>query len=236
MSSGLSRRFFLTLAGALVSPRMIPAAGSSPPSLDHILLGAADLDAGVADIEKKSGVRGAGGGSHPDGGTQNALLSLGPERYLEIVAPDPQQSDSHTARLQKLLEAAAGRLLGWGVHTKDIESLARRLRDAGIPAAGPKDGSRVRPDGKVLHWRTVNLSDNRAGLLPFFIEWGSDTVHPSVDAPAGCKLTSFEVESQDDTRLREMFQKMGIEVTVRRGAGLLRARIAGLHGEFELTS
>ncbi|HKM91942.1 MAG TPA: VOC family protein [Candidatus Acidoferrales bacterium] len=215
---------------------MIPAAESSPPSLDHILLGAADLDAGVAEVEKKAGVRAAGGGSHPGAGTRNALLSLGRERYLEIIAPDPQQSESQLPRLKELAGLKQPRLIGWAVHTRDIESVVRRLRDAGIPAAGPNDGSRVRPDGKVLHWRTINLSDNRAGLLPFFIEWGRDTVHPSVDAPAGCKLTSFEAESQDDAQLRELFQKMGIDVTVRRGAELLRARIAGQRGEFELTS
>ncbi len=236
MSSLVTRRFFLALAGVLVSPRMIPAASSSPPSLDHIMLGAADLEAGVADIEKKSGVRAALGGSHPGVGTRNALLSLGTERYLEIIAPDPQQSESRLPRVEELAGLKQPRLIGWAVHTRDIESVVRRLKDAGIPAAGPNEGSRVRPDGKVLHWRTLVLRDNHAGLLPFFIEWSRDTVHPSVDAPAGCKLTSFEVESEDDGQLRELFQKMGIEATVRRGAGLLRARIAGRRGEFELTS
>jgi len=232
----LSRRVFLALAGALVSPRMIPAAGSTPPTLDHILLGAGDLDAGVAEIEKKAGVRAAGGGSHPGAGTRNALLSLGTERYLEIIAPDPQQSDSRSPRLAQLAGLKQLRLVGWAVHTRDMESVVRRLRDAGIAATGPSKGSRVRPDGKVLHWRTLILRDDRAGLMPFFIEWGSDSVHPSVDAPSGCKLASFEVESQDEGQLRDLFQKMGIEVNVRPGAGLLRARIAGQHGEFELTS
>jgi len=236
MSSLLSRRFFLRLTGALVSPGMIPAAGSWPPSLDHILLGAADLEAGVAYIEKESGVRVAGGGSHPGAGTRNALLSLGTERYLEIIAPDPQQGGAHSPRLMELADLKQPRLVGWAVHTKDIEAIARRLREAKIPAEGPNDGSRLRPNGKVLHWRTLVLRDNHAGLLPFFIEWGTGTVHPSMDAPSGCKLASFEVQSQEDAQLRELFQKMRIEVTVRPGPGLLRAPIAGLRGEFELTS
>lgn len=236
MPSLLSRRYFLALAGALVSPMRISAAASSPPSLDHILLGAADLDAGIAEIERKAGVRAAGGGSHPGAGTRNALLSLGPERYLEIIAPDPKQSGSISPRFEQLAGLKQPRLIGWAVHTKDIEGVVRRLRDAGIAASGPNEGSRVRPDGKVLHWRTLIPKEDHGGLVPFFIEWGSGTVHPSVDAPGGCKLASFEVESQDDGAMRQLFQKMGIEVTVRRGAGLLRARIAGQHGEFELTS
>jgi hypothetical protein len=237
MSSLLTRRFFLTLAGALLSPLTNSAAGDSPPSLDHILLGTNDLDAGVAEVEKMAGVRAAGGGSHPGAGTRNALLMLGTQRYLEIIAPDPQQSGSHSWRHDQLAGLRRARLVGWAVHTRDIEGVARRLHDVGIAAAGPNDGSRVRPDGKTLHWRTLYLREDRGGLLPFFIEWSSDTVHPSVDAPAGCKLASFAVECPDDSQVRELLQKMGIEVSVRQGAALLlRARIAGLHGEFELTS
>jgi len=236
MSSLLTRRFFLTLAGALMSPRIVLAAGSTPPTLDHILLGVGDLDAGVAEIEQKAGVRPAGGGSHPGAGTRNALLSLGTERYLEVIAPDPKQTEARSPRLAQLAGLVQPRLVGWAVHTRDIESAARRLRDAGIAADGPNNGSRIRPDGKTLHWRTLVLRDDRAGLLPFFIEWGAGTLHPSVDAPAGCKLVSFEVESPDNSQLRELFPKMGIDVAVGRGAGVLRARIAGLHGEFELTS
>ncbi|HMD31907.1 MAG TPA: VOC family protein [Candidatus Acidoferrales bacterium] len=237
MSAPITRRYFLALTGTLMSSPTIPAAGNVPPTLDHILLGAGDLDAGVLEVEKKAGVRAAGGGSHPGAGTRNALLSLGTERYLEIIAPDPQQSGTPSTRYGNLAGLKQPRLVGWAVHTHDIEGVARRLRDAGMDAVGPNDGSRVRPDGKTLHWRTLNLKDNRGGLLPFFIQWGDGTVHPSVDAPGGCSLVSFEVESADDSHLRELFQKMGIEVAVRRGAAvLLRARIAGLRGDFELTS
>ena len=236
MSSQFSRRYFLALLGALMNSRSLPAASGFPLALDHILLGAGDLDAGILEVERRAGVRAAGGGSHPGAGTRNALLSLGTERYLEIIAPDPQQSDAHSARYAQLAGLKQPRLITWAAHTRDIEGVARRLRDAGIAAAGPNDGSRVRPDGGVLHWRTLGLEDDREGLLPFFIEWGADTVHPSLDAPAGCKLASFKVDNLDSGELRELFQKLGLEVQVWPGAPLLRARIAGPRGEFELTS
>jgi hypothetical protein len=41
----------------------------------------------VAAVERRFGVRAAGGGQHVGQGTHNRLLALGPATYLEIVAP-----------------------------------------------------------------------------------------------------------------------------------------------------
>ena len=56
--------------------------------LDHLAVSAADLAVGTARIEDLFGVRLAPGGKHPDMGTHNRLLSLGPGLYLEVIAID----------------------------------------------------------------------------------------------------------------------------------------------------
>ena len=239
MPDGFSRRSFLAAAGAataaLAAPRGLFAQETVPAMLDHILLGTKNLDDGIDLVAGRTGVRAAFGGVHPGRGTCNALLSLGPLHYLEIIAPDPRQPSAPD--LLGLRSLAAPRLITWAVHPADIHEQARRLTAAGIAFEGPDPGSRNRPDGRVLHWSTLRLKDDRNGLLPFFIEWGAGTMHPSEDAPQGCRLVGFEAAAPDPDELAATFSRLGIEVGVAHAASPhLRAVIAGPHGEFDLSS
>jgi hypothetical protein len=236
MSQPLSRRIFLALTGgALAAPSISWAAEEVPTLLDHILLGCNDLQHGIDFVEQHTGVRAAFGGVHPGRGTQNALLSLGERRYLEIIAPDPKQTNVQQFAVIK--ELTTPRLIGWAVHPGDIDALAKKLHDSGVAIEGPRSGSRARPDGRVLHWKSVGLADDRHGLLPFFIEWSADSVHPSTDAPAGCRLEHFGVVSPDPGELSKTLQRLGIDAPVERGEkSQLRARIAGPKGLLEVSS
>ena len=240
----LSRRYFFVLTGgALAAPSLSWGASEVPGVLDHILLGCSDLDGGIAFVEKHMGVRAAFGGVHPGRGTRNAVLSLGersreelnPRRYLEIIAPDPQQPNAaDNYGLRKLTEP---RLIGWAAHPGDLSELASRLRKGNIAFDGPNPGSRKRPDGRLLQWKTLNLQDNRDGLLPFFIEWSADTVHPSVDAPRGCHLARFELLTPNPEELSSTAAVMGLGVEIAKSdKPQLRATISCAGRELVLTS
>jgi catechol 2,3-dioxygenase-like lactoylglutathione lyase family enzyme len=231
----ISRREFVTMTGAAVAmSHSLFAAEKVPTMLDHLLLGCSDLDAGIAFVEKHTGVKPALGGVHPGRGTRNALLALGPLHYLEVIAPDPAQSEVPKVRAElpaMLKKLASPTLVDWAVHTSDIVGVAERWEKAHVPFQGPTPGSRARPDGKMLHWQTLNVVDDRDGLIPFFIQWGADTTHPSVDAPSGCKLESFAVVTSESARLEAEFEKLGISVEVASGkTACLRAKIAGPRG------
>jgi hypothetical protein len=191
----ISRRLFLVLTGgAALAPGAAWTADDVPPLLDHILLGCSDLDSGTDFVAQHTGVRAAFGGVHPGRGTRNALLSLGQRRYLEVIAPDPKQNRIEPfaqKQVERLKQLASPRLIGWAAHPGDLEKFSVRLRDANIAFDGPRPGSRQRPDGKLLQWKTLNLKDDKDGLLPFFIEWSADSLHPSADAPKGCRLIRF---------------------------------------------
>jgi hypothetical protein len=186
-------------------------------------------------VEERLGVRAVFGGVHPGRGTQNALLSFGNQRYFEIIAPDPKQTVQ--PQFPGISQMHEPRLVAWAVHTTDIAALAKKVSDAGIPIRGPADGSRARPDGKLLRWKSFRLQDDRGGLLPFFIEWSRDSVHPSVDAPAGCRLARLFATSLEPKDLAAVYHRLEVEIAIERGEkAQLRAIIAGPKGEAEFSS
>jgi hypothetical protein len=232
------RRFLFTASAALAAARISRSAPqeTAPKLLDHILVGSPDLDKGIAFIEERTGVRAAFGGVHPGAGTQNALLSLGKNRYLEIIAPDPKQSPTLDMRNLRKLEEPV--LVGWAAHPGDIEAFAQRLKGEGVEAIGPKPGSRKRPDGRVLNWKKLALKDDDAGLFPFFIEWGPGTIHPSVDAPQGCTLKLFEASApeQNLTQLRHLADQLSLDLKITPGRTThLHAIVAGPKGRLDIT-
>lgn len=236
----LSRRSFLAAAGSsLIVQSLYPpsagAADSVPSALDHVILGCNDLDRGISFVEQRSGLRAEFGGVHPGQGTRNALLRLGERRYLEIMAPDPKQNA--IKRFPAIASMTEPRLLAWATHPASVDALAKHLREVGISFQGPSDGSRQRPNGTTLRWKTLTLNDDRHGLLPFFIEWNPDSIHPSVDAPKGCLLVSFRVLAPQPGELAKTFAVLNVDATVERSdKPQLRARITGPKGEIDATS
>jgi len=247
----ISRRSFLGVAAAAAVTRaLVRASGQRRPNvpslLDHLIVGCSELDRGVDFVERHTGVRAAFGGVHPGGGTRNALLSLGERRYLEIMAPDPAQNvapgasvpGSRPSPVAKLRELKEPRIIGWAAHRDDLEQFALQLREAKIEFVGPRAGSRQRPDGKVLHWKTLALKEDHNGLLPFFIEWGSDSVHPSVDAPKGCTLKRFVAVTPEQEDLLHAASRVQLDLDVGEISNepMLKAAIVGPKGELEVTS
>jgi hypothetical protein len=220
-----------------------PTAHVLPPNrtvldaVDHLLLGAPDLEKAMAWFADTTGVHPAIGGSHPGMGTRNALVSLGAQRYLEIIAPDPAQTQFN---FQIDLRALTGpRLVTWAASTRDVDAVAAAARSAGFNVFGPRDGSRARPDGSTLRWRSVGVhADFRAATVdpvPFFIQWAPGSAHPSGDSPEGCTLVRLELCHPDADRLRRALAALGVEATVATAESTgIRALIRTPKGEIRI--
>lgn len=223
MRQDLSRRALLQLLTSsgmawLLAGEMDGAQKQMPAvdAVDHLMIGAADLDRAIQWVEQRTGVRAAIGGTHPGRGTRNALIALRGRQYVEIIAPDPGQPEGLASHLRSITEP---RLIGWAAGTSDIEALAKRIRLMRHEPTAPRPGSRARPDGRVLSWTTLGVSSKFASggvdPIPFFIQWAADSAHPSSDSPAGCTLSSLEFEHPQSDDLSDALARLEIAATVR---------------------
>lgn len=186
-----------------------------PLILDHILLGAPDLDRAVAAFAAAAGVTPAGGGAHPGFATHNQLLSLGEGLFFEIIAPDPAQVQ-RGQRADELADYAAPRMHAFCLRTANIASAASTAVSAGLRIKEPVSMSRTRPDGVRLEWQILYFDEPEWGhALPFLIDW-QDSPHPARSAPSGASLTDFTVLHPRARELTELYQALGIAVSVKR--------------------
>ena len=185
--------------------------------VDHLVYATPDLDLGIRTIEGLLGVRASAGGQHPGLGTRNALVALGPNTYLEIIGPDPDQPKLSQSLRFGIDGLKKPRLVGWVAKGVRLEELVRRAHGAGVGLGEVIAGSRKRPDGVVLAWRytdpSVVLEDR---LIPYFIDWGTSP-HPAGSAARGATLVALRAEHPDAPRVERMLKAVGLNLPVQSG-------------------
>ncbi len=173
-------------------------------TLDHLVVGAADLDIGRTWARDLLGVEPVVGGSHVFMGTHNLVLRLDdPDRelYLEILAIDPDAPEPGRPRWFGLDErvvrvalAIEPRLLAWVARSDDLDADRGRLVAAGQDPGPIHDAQRDTPTGE-LRWRITIREDGRRladGAIPTLIAW--DTPSPARSLPpSGVSLERFVV-------------------------------------------
>jgi hypothetical protein len=165
--------------------------------LDHVSY-AVSHDELVDTIQRLGSELGASfvdGGRHPRFGTQNFVLPLQGNMYVEVVAAleHPAAEQAAFGRAVRQRAEFGGGWMGWVVAVDDIAPLEARI---GRPAG---EGHR-RPDGYDLKWRQIGVNDLMADpQLPFFIHWLSPVAeHPS----RGCqdvRISKIEISGNPET-------------------------------------
>ena len=206
------------------------------PNVDHLVYAAPSLDAGIEAMAERLGVTAAYGGKHTGIGTHNALLSLGQNAYLEIIAPDPDQPPPTDPLPFGLSELHEPGLVAWALAVTDIESLAESAREAGYDPGPVIQMSRALPDGGDLSWRlALRRPAAGDGLVPFLIQWEPGP-HPSASSPGGCTLTDLTAEHPRPDVVSTMMSALGVNLPLAEAARpALIATIEGPHGTVVLT-
>lgn len=169
--------------------------------LDHVIMFVIDLARGVEEFDSRFGTRPEFGGSHPDLGSSNALVSMGGS-YLELLSSSKQSAVAQDFSL-----------VAYAMRSRRLDEIAARAKEIGLNAEMTL-GQRVDRDGVLLRWRGLELSGHAfAGCIPFFIDWG-DTPLPSTTAPQGLSNPRLEVTHPFAEELNSIYSHLGIGIPV----------------------
>lgn len=184
--------------------------------IDHIVLGARTLEEGAAFVERHLGVRPEPGGAHPGVGTHNMLLGLGPECYLEIMAPDPEQPtpphprpfDLDAPAVRTMLDAEPC-LIAWVARTPVLDAVVARL--------GPRAGEVRAMRRGDLSWRMAFPPQNQdmQNLIPPLIHWDDGKGAVARLKDSHCRLIALEAEHPDADAVRAALGERGLQEAMR---------------------
>jgi hypothetical protein len=200
--------------------------------LDHVVYAVPDLDEAAVRFREAFGLDSTEGGRHERWGTANRIVPLG-DQYVELVAAVDEATAAQTGFGRGVLERASGGG-GWltiAAVAEDLDAVAARLElEIG-------SGSRTRPDGEILRWRSAGLDDpRREPWMPFFLAWDvPDGLHPG-RARAGHGVRAHGIAwveaGGDAERLREWLGGEELPIRVIEGEpGVRRVGVATSDGE-----
>ena len=204
-------------------------------AIDHLVYAAPDLAEAVRIVEARLGAALRAGGQHPGRGTRNALLSLGPGVYLEVIGPDPDQPAPSSPRWFGIDTLRAPALVTWAARSSRLDDDVAVARSAGVKLGAVLAGRRAEPDGRMLSWRCTDPTTVvGGGLVPFLIDWAGSP-HPSDSAPSSVRLLELRGGHPDPDGIRRQLAALGacIEVALA-PAPSLAARLSTAVGEVEL--
>ncbi|HEU5230216.1 MAG TPA: VOC family protein [Ktedonobacteraceae bacterium] len=139
-------------------------------ALDHIIIGAHDLEQVANNFSQKLGLAVSGGGIHPTGGTANRIIVIG-DTYIELIAvyaPDEAQP----SMLQRLAKGEG--YLNFVIASNDIHADAAAIDARGNTILGPKAGELRSADGRSRAWIRADIErPDLTQHYPFIIQHDS---------------------------------------------------------------
>ncbi|SMR83221.1 Glyoxalase-like domain-containing protein [Aliiroseovarius halocynthiae] len=156
--------------------------------VDHLVVSSATLSEGIAFIEDLLGVSMSEGGDHPLMGTHNALLSLGPATYLEVIAINPEADAPDHARWFDLdYFTGPARLTNWALRVPNLHQALQRAPEG--------SGDELHLSRGDLRWDMAVPADGRlpfAGCAPGLLSWNGDMPAPRLP-DHGLRLAALEI-------------------------------------------
>lgn len=147
------------------------------------------------------------------------------------VVDELEASESTFGRWVAGCASRAGRPIGWCVRPDDLAARASRLE------LRIDEGSRTKPSGERIAWRTAGLDEAATSPgLPFFIEWRDPAAFPGATETPAATVVRLEIEC-DATQLSAWLGEHALPIDTRPGdAGITEVVLDGPRGRITLTA
>ena len=193
--------------------------------IDHLVIGAAELDKATKQIQSFIKAEFLAGGKHPLMATHNRLIKLQKSLYLEIIAADPSTSlpsspprknrwfslDSNATRKRL---SRAPQPLCWVIAVNDIEKTSMHC--------GYNPGRIIEMTRGNFSWKiTVSETGDlpESGVLPIFIEWPNGK-HPTKTMPeSNISLKKLTLFHPHPSGIKHILSKLNIDGPIKVNLG-----------------
>lgn len=175
-------------------------------TLDHLVITAPSVETGIHYVQQTLGVGMERGGRHPRMGTHNALLRLGDDVYLEVIAVDPGAPPPERPRWFELDRPGRPRLAGWVARTDDIARVHGRLGNALGTLETMSRGD--------LTWQITIPDDGSlpfGGAAPMLIQWAPGPRPAGRLSDSGCSLVRFERFHPQADAVNVILEQVGLQ-------------------------
>lgn len=204
--------------------------------IDHIVYAVQDFDGAIDWFEKQTGIRPTFGGYHTTQGTKNALLDLGNQCYLEILAIDSNNTKIKPPRWMGIDQIDRPQLTRWSLKSGDLKSDSDILKAHHSEMGNIQGGQRKMSDGSLLTWQLLMpLPTPKIELIPFMIDWQNSKAHPTSQLAKACELISLHFMHPHPTSLQQVFKQICIDANITTGKEILiKAKIKCPKGIIEI--
>lgn len=175
------------------------------------------MDAAISGFEKSLGVQPIFGGFHTSFGTKNALVSLGKDCYLELLASDDTNTKASRPRWMGIDMLRTNKITRWAMKSNELEGDSTILKSMNPEMGSIRGGSRNVSNGGLLQWDLIMpLPHPEVELLPFMVDWAKSEIHPADDIPdMGCKLIQLYGTHPTPQKFVTIFEQLKIDFPIK---------------------
>jgi len=201
--------------------------------IDHIVYCVPDLEKAIVHLHDALGVTPKVGGRHLLKGTKNALVNLGAQCYLEILAIDYGNKNISAPRWMGIDLITEPKITRWAIQSDNLINDQSILQEYHFKMGMLEEGQRKTTAGELLKWQmTLPLSDPEVELIPFMLSWSNSAHHPTDNMDLECSLQSISFYSKDqNSDQKRCFQDLSIDYKIQSSEETkIRATIEGPKG------